>query len=97
LLQVGMKRAERAGARIDFGLGGIAWAETGTRRKVLARSAKDQDVQATRVLFERVLAAFRSGAEPPSSAREARGVIAVIDAAYASAEQGRRIELADRI
>jgi predicted dehydrogenase len=97
LLQVGMKRAERAGARIDFGLGGLAWAETGTRRTVLARSAKDQDVQATRILFGRILAAFRSGDEPPSSAREARDVIAVIDAAYASAEQGRRIELSDSI
>jgi UDP-N-acetyl-2-amino-2-deoxyglucuronate dehydrogenase len=97
LLQVGMKRAERAGARIDFGLGGIAWAETGTRRKVLARSAKDQDVEATRVLFGRILTAFRSGVEPPSSAREARDVIAVIDAAYASADEGRRIALPNRI
>jgi UDP-N-acetyl-2-amino-2-deoxyglucuronate dehydrogenase len=97
LLQVGMKRAEKAGARIDFGLGGLAWAEIGLRRTVLARSAKDQDVQATQVLLEQIIEAFRSGAEPPSNAREARNVIAVIEAAYESAATGRRVDLSDRL
>lgn len=97
LLQVGMKRAERPGAKIDFGLGGLAWAEQGLRRTVLARSPKGQNVQATQVLLQQVVDAFRSGVEPPSSAREARDVIAVIEAAYDSAETGRRVELIDRL
>src|SRR5207245_3094619 len=93
LLQLGLKRAEKPGARIDYGLGGLAWAETGTRRTVLARSAKDQDVAATAVLLGQIVDAFRRGDEPPSSGREARDVIAVIEAAYRSAAEHRRIEL----
>lgn len=94
-LQAGIKRAERAGARMDVGLGGLAWAEVGTRRRILARNAKDQEVVATAELLRRIIDAFRSGVEPPSSGREGREVIAVIDAAYESAAAGRRISLAD--
>jgi predicted dehydrogenase len=94
LVRLGLKRAERPGAQVDFGLGGLAWAESGARRKVLARMGKDQDVAATRVLLGQIVQAFRNGTEPPSSAREARDVIAVIEAAYASADAGRRVEIA---
>ena len=97
LVQLGMKRAERPGAKLDFGLGGLAWAEQGTRRKVLARSPKEQDARATAVLFRQIAAAFRAGAEPPSSGREARDTIAIIEAAYDAAEHGMRIELASRL
>ena len=97
LVQVGLKRAERPGARIDYGLGGLAWAEVGTRRTVLARNGKDQDVDAAAVLLGRIVDALRSGAEPPSSAREARNVIAVIDAAYESAAAGARVSLSGRL
>ena len=96
LAQIGMKRAERPGLRLDLGLGGLAWAEQGTRRKVLARSPKEQDAWATSVLFRQIVEAFRAGAEPPSSGREARNTIAVIDAAYESAARGERVELASR-
>jgi len=97
LVQVGLKRAERPGARVDYGLGGMAWAEVGPRRTVLARNGKDQDVDATAILFGRIVDAFRSGAEPPSSGREARDVIAVIDAAYDSAAAEARVALSDRL
>jgi predicted dehydrogenase len=93
LAQIGMKRAERPGIRLDLGLGGLAWAEQGTRRKVLARSPKEQDARATSVLFRQIVAAFRADMEPPSSGREARDTIAVIDAAYESAARGERVEL----
>lgn len=93
LVQLGMKRAERPGAKLDFGLGGLAWAEVGTRRKVLARSPKEQDAWATGVLFRQIAAALRAGAEPPSSGREARDTVAIIEAAYESAENGQRVEL----
>ena len=93
VLQVGMKRAERSGARLDLGLGGLAWSERGVRRKTLGRSPRDPAVFATAALLAGVLEAMRAGREPPSSARQARDVMAVIEAAYQSAESGERIEL----
>jgi UDP-N-acetyl-2-amino-2-deoxyglucuronate dehydrogenase len=97
LVQLGMKRAERPGLKLDFGLGGLAWAEQGLRRKVLARSPKEQDAYATGLLLRQVAAAFEADAEPPSSAREGRDAIAVIEAAYESAERGERVELGGRL
>lgn len=94
LAQIGVKRAERPGIRLDFGLGGLAWAEQGTRRTILARSPREQDAWATTVLFRQIADALRRDAEPPSSGREARDTIAVIDAAYESAARGARVELA---
>jgi UDP-N-acetyl-2-amino-2-deoxyglucuronate dehydrogenase len=96
LAQIGMKRAERPGVRLDLGLGGLAWAEQGTRRKVFARSPRETNVQATADLFRGIVDAFRDGREPPSSGREAREVISVIEAAYESAETGARVDLTAR-
>jgi predicted dehydrogenase len=93
-LRVGMKRAERPGARVEFGVGGLAWAEVGARRTVLARASRHAGVRATAALLRRFVEATAAGTEPPSSAREARNGLAVIDAAYRSAETGQRIELA---
>jgi predicted dehydrogenase len=94
LLQVGMKRAERPGAKLMFGLGGVAWIERGTSRKTIARSPRNPGVVATGALFRKIAAAFEEGREPPSSGREARDGLEIIDAAYRSAESGERIELA---
>jgi predicted dehydrogenase len=92
-LQVGMKRAERPGAKVDFGLGGMAWSERGHRRRVLARNPRDGAVVGTTRLLQGFVDAIERGEEPPASAREARDVLAVIEAAYESARTGRRIEL----
>lgn len=97
VVQLGMKRAERPGVRVDLGLGGIAWAEQGLRRKMLARSPKEQDAVATTALFAKIVPAFQAGVEPPSSGREGREVVAVIEAAYESAQSGERIELGGRL
>lgn len=94
LLRVGAKRAESTGLRLEYGAGGLAWAEEGLKRRLLARSPRDAGVQATADLTKQVLAAFAEGREPPSSAREARDVIAVIEAAYRSAETGERVLVA---
>ena len=40
-----------------------------------------------------IVAALEAGVEPPSSAREARDVLRVIEAAYLSAATGERVEL----
>ncbi len=91
LLQVGMKRAERPGIKFVYGLGGVAWLERGTRRKNLARNPRDPGIPATASLFRRITAALEAGEEPPSSGREARDVLRVIEAAYRSAETGERV------
>lgn len=93
LLRVGAKRAQGTGIRLDFTAGGLAWAERGHRRKTLAKNPRDAGVHGTALLLEKVLAAFESGAEPPSSAHEARKVLEVIEAAYRSGETGERIVL----
>ena len=93
VMQLGMKRAERTGFRLDVGLGGLAWAEQGVKRTTLARASRDVGVYATAELLRGFVDAVEKDREPPSSAREARTVISVIDAAYRSAETGTRVEL----
>lgn len=95
-LQVGKKRGERAGVRLDYGPGGLAWRERGLERKTLARGPREAGMHATASLLRRIAAALEQGVEPPSSGREARDVLEVIDAAYRSAATGERIELGGR-
>jgi predicted dehydrogenase len=92
-VQLGRKRAEKTGIRLDFGAGGVAWVERGLTRKTIARNPRDPGAFATAQLTRKILAAFAEGREPPSSAREARDVLEVIAAAYRSAETGTRVVL----
>ncbi len=92
VLQVGKKRAERTGARVDFGAGGLAWMEVGLKRTTLARNPRNPGADGTTRLYRRIAAALARGEEPPASAREARDVLAVVEAAYRSADTGRREE-----
>ncbi len=96
-LRLGRKRAESGLVRVDYGATGLAWVETGTKRKLLARSPRGVDTTATGDLLVGIVDAFRGGLEPPSSAREARNVIAVIESAYESAEHGTRIDLRGKL
>ena len=93
LVRFGMKRAERSGVRVEVGAGGLAWAERGTGRKVLARAPRAVGMAATAELWKQLLPAFEANVEPPSSGREARAGLAVIEAAYRSARTGARIEI----
>jgi D-apiose dehydrogenase len=93
VLQIGKKRAERAGLRLDYAAGGMAWLERGLDRKTLARDPRQPGMHATGRLLREVVAAIERGEEPPCSGREARDVIAVIEAAYRSAAIGERVEL----
>jgi len=92
-LQLGVKRAERPGVKLELGLGGMAWLERGLSRSKLATNPRDGAVVGTMRLFQGFIDAVEHGGEPPSSAREAREVLGVIEAAYASAKSGERIEL----
>jgi predicted dehydrogenase len=50
-------------------------------------------MHATATLLKGIVTAIEQGQEPPSSGREARDVIAVIEAAYRSAATDERVEL----
>ena len=93
LLQAGIKRATRPGVRFVYGLGGVAWEERGAARKSLARDPRNAGIAATETLFQDIVAAFEADREPPSSARNARNGLAVIEAAYRSSATGERVVL----
>jgi predicted dehydrogenase len=93
LLEAGKKRAGRAGLRLQLAGGGIAWEERGLRRKTLARDPRRPELAGTEALLRKLIAAIESGTEPPSSAREARTTLEVIEAAYRSAASGERVVL----
>src|SRR5436305_12258746 len=93
VVQIGKKRAESSGLRVDYTSGGLAWIEQALKRRTLARDPRNSGVYGTAKLLQKVVAAFEDGREPPSSGREARQVLAVIEAAYRSAEKRERVEL----
>jgi predicted dehydrogenase len=93
LLRVGVKRAQKAGVRVDYAPGGMAWMERGLARKTLAKNPRADGVYGTAKLLEAILAAIAEGREPPSSGSEARDGLRVIEAAYRSAETGERVTL----
>jgi predicted dehydrogenase len=90
LLRVGAKRAQKAGIRLEYAPGGAAWMERGLGRTNLAKNPRDDGVDGTARLLAGILRAFEENREPPSSGREARDGLRVIEAAYRSAESGRR-------
>jgi predicted dehydrogenase len=95
-MQIGKKRAQATGVRFEVGLGGLAWAEQGLRRRTLARASRQAGVEATAALLQGIVAALQASREVPSSGREARDGLVVIEAAYESADTGGRIELGPR-
>jgi predicted dehydrogenase len=95
-VQIGKKRAQSTGARVEFGLGGLAWVEQGLRRRTLARASRNAAIDATAVLLGQIMGALERDEEPPASARHARDGLVVIEAAYESAATGERIDLTPR-
>ena len=93
VLQIGVRRAEKPGVRLDFGPEGLAWAERGLSRKVIGRNPRNATARATRALYEGAVAAFRRGEEPPTTATIARETLKVIAASYRSARTGERVAI----
>jgi UDP-N-acetyl-2-amino-2-deoxyglucuronate dehydrogenase len=93
LAQVGKKRARTAGVHFELSAGGIAWVERGPRRRTLARDPRRPELAGTAALLGRIVAALEAGRDPPSSGREARATLEVIEAAYRSARSGERVPL----
>ncbi|MEO7102759.1 MAG: Gfo/Idh/MocA family oxidoreductase [Gemmatimonadaceae bacterium] len=92
-LTAGLHRSTRPHLRVDYGVSGLAWAEVGNKRSLLARNPKDPGMLATRRVFELTLKSFHDGSAPPASAQCGRDVIEVIAACYRAATTGRRIVL----
>jgi predicted dehydrogenase len=67
--------------------------ERGLDRKTLARNPRQAGMHATGSLLRKAMKAIERGEEPPSSARAARDLLRVIEAAYESAATGTRVEL----
>lgn len=93
LLQVGKKRGEKTGVRLEYGAKGIAWLERGLARTPLARNPRDDGIFGTAGLLGQILEAFEQDREPPSSGRQARDGLVVIEGAYRSAATGERVRL----
>lgn len=89
----GLHRATKPHIRFDYGVSGMAWSEVGNKRTLLARNPKDPGMIATRLVFEKSLAAFLDGTKPPASGEDGRDVLEVIAACYHSAATGRRVSL----
>lgn len=92
-VSAGLHRSTRPHVRFDYGVSGMAWREVGNRRTLLARNPKEPGMIATRFVFEKSLAAFRDGTQPPASGADGRDVLEVIAACYHSAATGFRISL----
>lgn len=94
MVRIGIKRAERPGLRLDFGLEGMAWIERGLKRNVVARNTRGATAKATAALYAATMAASAEGSEPPTHASTARDTLRIIEAAYRSARTGQRIDVA---
>lgn len=93
LLQVGVKRAQRGGIRVELGFEGLAWSERGSRRRTLARNPRRATQKATALLYRDVVDAFRRDVEPSASGAVARQTLQIIEASYRSARTGERVVL----
>jgi UDP-N-acetyl-2-amino-2-deoxyglucuronate dehydrogenase len=89
----GLYRSTRPSVRLEYGVSGIAWKESGARRTFLARNPKDPGMVATRYVLEKSLRAFEDGSAPPADGQCGRDVLEVIAACYRSAEVGRRLTM----
>lgn len=92
-LRVGVKRAEKPGVRLDYGLEGLAWLERGFSRRTLARNPRQATRKATLALYEDTVAALERGTEPPTTAAVAAQTLRIIEAAYRSAREGEQVTI----
>lgn len=93
-VQLGVKRAQRPGLRVEFGPEGLAWSERGLRRRTLARNPRRATQAATAALYRDATGAFGRGVDPPTSGTVARETLRIIEASYRSAESREPVEVA---
>lgn len=92
-ISAGLLRSKRPHIRVEFGSSGIAWRESSSQRKILARNPSNPGMEATRDVFEQTLHAFREKIAAPTTGSQARESLEVIAACYYSAATGERVAL----
>ena len=92
-MRVGLMRGEKPGLKLDFGLEGEAWLESGHRRKSLARNRRGAAPLATAELYRQTAEAISSGSPSPVPASDARATLRTILASYESSRVGKVVEL----
>jgi predicted dehydrogenase len=76
-----------------FAQGGQAVLQTGNRSRVIARDPMNPFAAATAVHFRNFLNSIQSGTTPRQTARDHRNTLAMVLAAYDSAELGRAVQM----
>ena len=88
-------REKKPFLRLGFAQGGRATLQDGNREKVIAKDGINPFASATARHFENFLDAVRDGGNPPGNVRDNRNTLAMVFAAYDSAQTGRVVEFAD--
>ncbi len=88
-------RAKRPFFGWHFFKGGKAVLQKGNRSRVIARDGLNPFASATAYHFNNFIKAIEQGGEPPATARDNRNTLALVFAAYDSAEQGKAVEMSN--
>lgn len=92
--EVGMHTRERRPFMgFNFVKGGKAVLQNGNISKVIARDDINPFASATAILFGKFIEAIQNGETPPGTARDNRNTLALVFAAYDSAQSGRPVEM----
>jgi predicted dehydrogenase len=90
-------RTRRPFVRFDFAKGGKATLQHGHRSQVIARDGMNPFASATARHFSNFAAALREGRTPAGTAADNRNTLALVFAAYDSAESKQSVSLRDYI
>ncbi len=86
-------REKRPFVDLDFVPGGKAVWQSGNRQKLIAKDAINPFASSTAVHFGNFIDAIHSGGKPPCTASDNRDTLALMFAAYDSAESGQTVEM----
>jgi hypothetical protein len=79
--------------KVDLARGGMAWMEKSNGRQILARNPDEIFVHSTGLHLAQVIETVGRDERPRWEAREALGVVRVVEAAYRAANEERVIHL----
>lgn len=88
-------RERRPFLDLQLTMGAKAVLQKGARSKVIAKDGRNPFASATSTHFQNFIDAIEKGVEPAGSAKDHRNTLALVFAAYESAETGRATEMKD--
>ncbi len=86
-------REKRPFANFRFAQGGKALLQNGNRAEVIARDGINPFASATAHHFSNCISAIEDGGSPPGAAADNRNTLALVFAAYDSAQSGQAVEM----